>query len=67
MEFCDAVMEKSWNFVATILWQPWNNSVITVGGDLLKDKCELCSKDLSRLTSQRRVQHVHMCAENVSF
>ncbi len=22
MEFCDTVMEKSWNFVATISWQP---------------------------------------------
>ena len=23
MEFCDTVMEKSWNFVVKILWQPW--------------------------------------------
>ncbi len=23
MEFCDTVMEKSWNFVAKISWQPW--------------------------------------------
>ncbi len=22
MEFCDTVMEKSWNFVAKISWQP---------------------------------------------
>ena len=23
MEFYDMVMEKSWNFVANISWQPW--------------------------------------------
>ncbi len=23
MEFCDTVMEKSWNFVTQISWQPW--------------------------------------------
>ena len=27
MEFSDTVMEKSWNFVATILWQPCMSSM----------------------------------------
>ena len=37
MEFCDTVMEKSWNFVATISWQPckrdhllWPSQSLTV-------------------------------------
>ncbi len=28
MEFCDMVMEKSWNFVVKISWQPWFKCII---------------------------------------
>ncbi len=28
MGFCDTVMEKSWNFVATISWQPCGNTKV---------------------------------------
>ncbi len=32
MEFCDTVMEKSWNFVAKISWQPWFGIETTLYG-----------------------------------
>ncbi len=30
MEFCYTVMEKSWNFVANILWQPWYSDYVDI-------------------------------------
>ena len=30
MEFCDMVMEKSWNFFATISWQPLVNKLYSL-------------------------------------
>ncbi len=40
MEFYDTVMEKSWNFVAKISWQPCLQSILVLIHYLYPGKCQ---------------------------